>query len=394
MLAIEGGRPIRTEMLSYGQQWIEEEDIQAVIDTMRSSYITQGPKIVEFEQNIARYVGAKYAVAFCNGTAALHAACYAAGLQAGDEVITSPLTFAASANCALYVGAKPVFVDIDERTYNLDPNQIEKAITSKTKAIIPVDYSGQPVDMDPIRQIAEQYGLTIIHDAAHSLGARYKGRNVGTLADMTMFSFHPVKLLTTGEGGMIVTDSEEYAQKLRLFRSHGITRENLLTSNDEPWFYEMQDLGYNYRITDIQAALGSAQLKRIDFFIERRNEIAQQYQHAFQMLDSIQQPALHPDVYSSWHLYVVRWKQSDFNVDRKAIFQALRAENIGVNVHYIPVYRHPYYQKLGYQVGLCPRAEQCYNEMMTLPLFPKMTKQDVEDVIEAVFKVYETYHTK
>lgn len=389
-LAIEGGKPVRNTLLPYGQQWLEEDDIAAVTNVLRSPFITQGPAITEFEEAVARYVGVDYAVAFCNGTAALHAACYAAGIGAGDEVITTPITFVASANCALYMGARPVFVDIDPHTYNLNPDLLGQAITPRTKAIVAVDFTGQPADMDPIRQVADKHGLVVIEDAAHSLGATYKGNKVGTLADMTMFSFHPVKHVTTGEGGVIVTNSSALAEKLRLFRSHGITREHV-TEEQGGWYYEMLELGYNYRITDIQAALGLSQMKKLDSFIERRREIAALYNEAFQAVDGLILPYQLPETNSSWHLYMLRFDLTRFHVGRRKIFEALRAENIGVNVHYIPVYLQPYYRKLGYSSGLCPIAEAWYEEAITLPLFPKMTDEDVNDVIQAVHKIVHYY---
>ncbi|URM33477.1 UDP-4-amino-4,6-dideoxy-N-acetyl-beta-L-altrosamine transaminase [Cytobacillus firmus] len=389
-LAILGGKPVRDTYLSYGQQWIDSDDIQSVIDTLTSPFITQGPRIEEFEKKVAQYSGAKYAVAFANGTAALHGACFAAGIGNGDEVITTPITFAASSNCVLYCGGRPVFADIDEETYNIDPSKIEDVITEKTKAIIPVDFTGQPVEMEAIRRIADKHDLVIIEDAAHSIGATFKGRRVGTLADMTMFSFHPVKHITTAEGGMIVTDSEEYAEKLRLFRSHGITNQNL-TKDEGPWYYEMAELGYNYRMTDLQAALGVAQLKKLDHFIANRRQIVDRYNQAFASLPGVRTPFQHVQTQSSWHLYMLSLNLEQLNVGRREIFEALRAENIGVHVHYIPVYLHPYYQKLGYEKGLCPAAEKWYESALTLPLYPKMSDEDIKSVIKGVEKVIGHY---
>ncbi|BDG45786.1 UDP-4-amino-4,6-dideoxy-N-acetyl-beta-L-altrosamine transaminase [Parageobacillus sp. KH3-4] len=373
----------RESFLSYGQQWITDEDIEAVVAVLKSPFLTQGPKIQEFERKVADYVGAKYAVAFSNGTAALHGACFAAGIGEGDEVITTPITFAATSNAVLYCGGKPVFADIDERTYNIDPKEIRKHITPNTKAIIPVDFTGQPADMDAIMEIASEHGLVVIEDGAHSLGAEYKGRKVGTLAHMTMFSFHPVKPVTTAEGGVIVTDSEEYYEKLKRFRSHGIIKHNL--SRDEgPWYYEMVDLGYNYRMTDLQAALGISQMDKLDRFIERRREIASMYSEAFKTMDSVILPMQLEGTQSGWHLYMLQLKLDKLKRSRREIFESLRAENIGVHVHYIPVYWHPYYQKLGYRKGICPKAERWYEQALTLPIFPKMTDEDVNDVIKAV----------
>ncbi|WP_100401672.1 UDP-4-amino-4,6-dideoxy-N-acetyl-beta-L-altrosamine transaminase [Bacillus sp. FJAT-42315] len=373
----------RDTFLSYGQQTIDEADIQIVLDTLRSPYLTQGPKVVEFEHAVADYVGAKYAVAFSNGTAALHGACFAAGISEEDEVITTPITFVATANAVLYCGGRPVFADIDEQTYNIDPQDIKKKITDKTKAIMPVDFTGQPADMDVILEIAKEHDLVVIEDGAHSLGAGYNGRKVGTQADMTMFSFHPVKPITTAEGGIIVTDSDYYYEKLKSFRSHGIIHDHL--SKDEgPWYYEMVDLGFNYRMTDIQAALGVSQIHKLDTFIERRREIAEQYSEAFSNWDGVITPTQLSSTNSGWHLYMLQLNLNDLQKTRRQIFEELRALNIGVHVHYIPVYLHPYYQQLGYERGLCPKAEAWYEGALTLPIFPKMTDQDVKYVIEAV----------
>lgn len=368
-----------TDFISYGRQSIDEEDIQAVINTLRSPYLTQGPKIAEFEKAIADYVGVQYAVAFCNGTAALHGACYAAGIGEGDEVITSPITFAASANCVRYVGGTVVFADIDAQTYNIDPQQIRVNLTDKTKAIIPVDFTGQPVDIDEIMDIAREHSLVVIEDGAHSLGATYKGRKVGQTADMTMFSFHPVKPVTTAEGGVIVTDNEEYYKKLLKFRSHGIEVTEYATEQGG-WYYEMTDLGYNYRMTDLQAALGVSQLGKLDSFIVRRQEIAVMYDEAFKEVLNIITPKQLVDTESGWHLYMVQLE----NVDRKHVFDTMRAANIGVHVHYIPVYWHPYYHDLGYKRGLCPVAEAWYEKALTLPIHPSLTKEQLEKVIQTL----------
>ncbi|SEN65654.1 UDP-4-amino-4,6-dideoxy-N-acetyl-beta-L-altrosamine transaminase [Paenibacillus sp. OV219] len=384
--------PTRETLLPYGKQWLEDDDIEAVINVLKSDFITQGPQIERFERKVAEYVGVKYAVAFCNGTAALHGACFAADIKPMDEVITTPVTFLASSNCVLYMGGKPVFADIDSQTYNLDPAQIEAKLTDRTKAIIAVDFTGQPAEMDRIEMIARDHGLTIIHDAAHSLGASYQGRKVGTFGDMTMFSFHPVKHITTGEGGMIVTDNEKLYKLLLLFRNHGMTRDAaLLEKNDGPWYYEMQELGFNYRMTDIQAALGVSQMDKLDLFVARRREIAEHYNMAFGDMEGLIIPKQHEDANSSWHLYVLRFHLNQFKVGRKELFEALRAANIGVNVHYIPVYKQPYYQKHGYSETYCSNAESYYNTTISLPLFPKMTREDVESVIAAVLNVYEKY---
>lgn len=364
------------EFISYGRQSIDEEDIQAVIDTLRSPNLTQGPKIAEFERAIADYVGAKYAVAFCNGTAALHGACYAAGISDGDEVITSPITFAASANCVRYVGGTVVFADIDPNTYNIDPQQIRMNITEKTKAIIPVDFTGQPVDIDEIMDIAKQHNLVVIEDGAHSLGATYKGRKVGQTADMTMFSFHPVKPVTTAEGGIIVTNNEYYYKKLQQFRSHGIEQVPYSHENGG-WYYEMTELGYNYRMTDLQAALGISQLQKLDSFIERRQQIAKRYTEAFNDELHIKTPKQLVETTSGWHLYMVQLEKAD----RKKVFEKMRAANIGVHVHYIPVYWHPYYRDLGYEKGLCPVAESWYEKALTLPIHPGITNKQIDYIV-------------
>jgi perosamine synthetase len=369
------------KMIPYGRQTIEEDDIQAVVDVLRSDYLTTGPKIAEFEKMVADYVGAKYAVAISNGTSALHAACFAAGIQPGDEVITTPLTFAASSNCVLYCGGTPVFADVDLKTYNIDPEDIRRKITDKTKAIIAVHLAGQPCDMDEIHKIAKEHDLLVIEDGAHALGSVYKGKKVGTLSDMTTFSFHPVKPITTGEGGMIVTDNEELYQKMMLFRSHGITRdENLMTRNDGPWFYQQLDLGYNYRITDIQCALGCSQMKKLDRFLARRKEIVARYNEAFADCENIITPYQLPETESGWHLYIVQVK----NCDRKKVFESLREQGIAVNVHYIPVYLHPYYQEHGYKDVHCKNAEEVYSHIISLPLYPTLTVEEQEYVIETL----------
>lgn len=373
----------RSTFLSYGKQSIDETDIEAVVKVLRSPYLTQGPKSEEFEKSVAAYVGAKYAVAFTNGTAALHGACYAAGIGEGDEVITTPITFAATSNAVLYCGGTPVFADIDERTYNIDPNEIKKKITSKTKAIMPVDFTGQPVDLDEILKIADEHNLVVIEDGAHSLGATYKGRKVGSQAHMTMFSFHPVKPITTGEGGIITTNSEEHYEKLKRFRSHGISKTpNSIEQGD--WYYEMVDLGYNYRMTELQAALGLSQMNKIDTFISRRCEIAKKYSEALVDIPGVIVPKQLENTKSGWHLYSIQLDKTVINKTRKKIFNEMRSCNIGVHVHYIPVYWHPYYQDLGYEKGLCRKAEEWYEQAMTLPIFPGMSDEDVEDVVKVM----------
>lgn len=368
-------------MIPYGKQTIEQDDIQAVVDVLKSDFLTTGPKIAEFEQTVADYVGAKYAVAISNGTSALHAACFAAGIEPGDEVITTPLTFAASANCVLYCGGTPVFADVDPKTYNIDPEDIQRKITDRTKAIIAVHLAGQPCDMDAIHSIAREHGLIVIEDGAHALGSVYKGKKVGSMSDMTTFSFHPVKPITTGEGGMIVTDNEDFYKKMILFRSHGITRDDsMMTRNDGPWFYQQFNLGYNYRITDIQCALGCSQMKKLDRLLARRKEIVARYNEAFADCDNIITPYQLSDTESGWHLYIVQVKKCD----RRQVFENMREKGIGVNVHYIPVYMHPYYQEHGYENVHCANAEEIYSHIISLPLYPGLTSEQQDYVIDTL----------
>jgi UDP-4-amino-4,6-dideoxy-N-acetyl-beta-L-altrosamine transaminase len=393
--AIEGGTPIRkeSEAIPYAKQYIDDDDCRAVDAILKSDFLTTGPMAKEFEKEIADYVGADYAVAFANGTAALHGACYAAGVKPGDEVITTPITFAASANCILYMGGTPVFADINKYTFNIDAEEIAKKITKKTRAIIPVDYTGQAVDIDAIKDVVEGKDIIIIEDAAHSLGTKYNGTPVGVIADMTEFSFHPVKTITTGEGGMITTNNKEYYTKLINFRSHCITRDKAQLENQDGdgWYYEQLDLGFNYRITDFQCALGISQMKKLKWFISRRKEIVARYNEAFKNLNGVilQRNAEFSDTVN--HLYVLKLDLSLLKVDRRYIFNAFHAENIGVHVHYIPVYWLPFYQKLGYQKGICPNAEELYNCMLTVPLYPAMTEKVVDDVISGFYKIINYY---
>ena len=378
-------------MIPYGFQWIDKEEIDAVVGVLRSDRITQGPRIEEFERAVADYTGARHAVAFSSGTAALHAACAAAGVGAGDEVITSPLSFVASANCALYMGATPVFADIEPASLTLDWREAAKKVTPRTKAVIPVDFGGQPCALDEITLLARRHGLIVIEDAAHALGAEYKGRRVGGQADMTVLSFHPVKHITTGEGGMVLTNDAALCEKLARFRTHGIVREpSKLTRSDEgAWYYEMQELGYNYRITDIQCALGLAQLKKLDLFVKRRREIAGQYALAFSSLPGLRLPQEPAGIRSSYHLYVLQLPIERLKGGRRAFFDALVERKLGVNVHYIPIHLQPYYQRrFGCRRGDFPLAEGYYDRAITIPLYPKMTDEDVRYVIASVSDVF------
>ena len=393
--AIAGGTPVRDTKLNYGHQYIDEADIKAVTQVLQSECLTCGPKVNELEKRLCALTGAKYAVACSNGTAALHIAAMAAGLKKGDEVITTPITFAASANCALYCEARPVFADIYSDTYNIDPKSVREKITDHTKAVVAVDYTGQAAELDELLALCHEKGIVLIEDGAHSIGTKYKGRFVGSIADMTTFSFHPVKTVTGGEGGAVLTNREDLYQKLLLYRSHGITKNQAFFEQEShgPWYHEQIDLGFNYRITDIQCALVLSQLDKLEQFSARRREIVKRYNDAF-----IQMPELFvqreiPESDTTRHLYILRIKPELLTIDRKGFFEAMGAENICCNVHYIPVYYHPYYQKLGYRPGLCPNAEKLYQEMMSLPLYYSLTDKDVDDVIMAVKKIV-TYYKK
>lgn len=388
VLAMHGGSPVRGTLLPYGRQSIDETDVQAVVETLRSDWLTTGPKVAEFEEAMAAWVDAKYAVSFSSGTAALHAATFTAELQPGDEAITSPLTFAATANCVLYQGATPVFADVAEDTLNLDPELAAARITARTKAILPVDYAGHPADLDPILQLADRHGLIVIEDACHALGAEYRRRRVGSMAHMTVFSFHPVKHLTTGEGGMVTTNDAAFAETLRRFRNHGISSDARQRQSAGRWHYEMVLLGFNYRLTDIACALGLTQMKGLEANLARRRQIAAWYSGAFQNMSGVLSPRTRPDADPAWHLYPIRLDLTKLSVGRAEVFQALRAENIGVNVHYIPVHRHPYYRdRFGYKDGEYPVAEAAYERLISLPMFHGMSDGDVEDVVHAVGKV-------
>lgn len=391
--AICGGEPVRSTKIFYGHQFIDEDDIQAVVDVLKSDYLTCGPKIGELEEKLCEVTGAKYAVVCSNGTAALHIACLAAGVMPGDEVITTPITFAASANCALYCGAKPVFADINENTYNIDPAHVEKLTTERTKAVVAVDFTGQSVELDRLLTHCREHNLVLIEDGAHVIGTSYKGRMNGSIADMTTMSFHPVKTVTGGEGGAVLTNSKEYYEKLLLYRAHGITRDPKLMEHepDGPWYYEQIALGMNYRMTDMQAALIISQLNKLPRFMERRKAIVKAYNEAFSRLPQLFVQQEIPESDTTRHLYILRIRPEKLTIDRKQFFEALAAENICCNVHYIPTYYFPYYEKLGYKRGLCPKAEKLYAEEISLPLYYAMTDQDVEDVIRVVTRIAEYF---
>ena len=392
-LAIHGGTPVRDTKISYGRQYIDEADIQAVADVLRSGYVTCGPKVNEFESKLCEITGAKYAVAVSNGTAALHIACMAIDLGPGDEIITTPITFAASANCALYCGAKPVFADINPETYNISPASIREHITPATKAVVAVDFTGQAVELDEIRNICKENNLILIEDAAHSIGTKYNESAVGSIADMTTFSFHPVKTVTSGEGGAVTTNDEKLYRKLLRLRAHGITRQTDEMNNpcDDPWYYEQVELGYNYRMTDFQCALVASQLDKLPLFSQRRKQIVKRYNEAFADIPEIIIQKEIPESDTTRHLYILQFNLDLLNCNRREFFDALCAENVYPQVHYIPVYYHSHYQHLGYQKGICPNAEALYERILSIPLFYSMSDEDVESVITAVKKIITFY---
>ncbi len=375
-------------MIPYAHQSIDAADVRAVNEVLRSDWITTGPKVQEFEEAVARFTGAREGVAVSSGTAALHAAAYAASIGPGDEVIVPAMTFAASANCVLYLGGTPVFADVLEDSLLIDPAQVEARVTSRTRAIMAVDYTGQPCDYDVLRSIADRHGLLLIADSAHALGGEYKGRKVGTLADLTTFSFHPVKHVTTGEGGMVVTDDPSRADRMRMFRNHGISTDARARAQNGTWYYEMVDLGYNYRLTDIQCALGISQMRKLPRALARRRAIAARYEAAFAATPGVEPLAVSSNIRQAYHLSVVRIDPSRFGMDRNEAFRRLRDLGIGVNVHYIPVHLHPYYRKrLGTHPGMCPVAEAAYEQILSLPMYPAMSDADVTRVIGAVGQV-------
>lgn len=393
-LTINGGEPVRKNKIYYGHQWIDEDDVNAVDEVLRSDYLTCGPKTEEAQKALCEYTGAKYAVLLNSDTSALHCACIAAGVAPGDEVITTPITFAASANCALYCGARPIFADIDPETYEIDPKSIEEHITEHTKAVVAVDYTGAVVNIKAIREICDKHNLIFIEDAAHSIGSKYDGKEVGTLADMTCFSFHPVKTITAGEGGAVLTDNEELYKKVLLAHAHGITHDESMMEeapHEGPWYYEQIALGYNYRMTDIQAALLLSQLKKLDKFGHRRQEICSKYNEAFKELPELIIQKEYPESNSYRHLYILHLNLDKLSCSRREFFDAMSAEGVQCQIHYVPTYWFPYYQHLGYEKGICPNAEEYYQGIMSLPLYPKMSDEDVDDVIHAVKKIVENY---
>jgi perosamine synthetase len=377
-----------SEAIPYGRQTIEEDDIQAVVQVLRSPFLTTGPKVKEFEQAIAAYVGTSEGVAFSSGTAGLHGALWAAGIGPGDEVLVPALSFLATANTVLYVGAKPVFVDSEPGGFNIDPLDAARKVTPATKAIIPVHFAGQPVDLHALHALAKKHHLIVIEDAAHALGAAYQGQRIGGLSDMTVFSFHPVKQITTAEGGMVMTGNPAFAKRLRQFRHHGIDVDVVQRDAAQRWHYDMTALGYNYRLSDLQCALGLSQLKRCERFLECREQIAQAYRNAFRDFTFLTQPPLpRSGDRHSWHLYIVKLNVAAIGLSRNDVFKALREREIGAHVHYRPIHLHSYYEKLGYRPGLCPVIEAAFPEMLTLPIFPGMTDPMVQRVIDTLSDV-------
>ncbi|MCP4370273.1 MAG: UDP-4-amino-4,6-dideoxy-N-acetyl-beta-L-altrosamine transaminase [Deltaproteobacteria bacterium] len=383
-------------VVPYGRQCISEEDINAVVRVLKSDWLTQGPTIEQFEKAVAEYCGAKYAVAVSNGTAALHIACLAAELEQGDILWTSPNTFVASANCAMYCGARPDFVDIDPFTYNMSIDVLDAKLSKAEKngylpkVVVPVHFAGQSCEMKRINQLSQKYNFVVIEDASHAIGGSYRRSKIGSceFSDMVVFSFHPVKIITTGEGGMVLTNNEVIYQKLICLRTHGITKDTnfIEGESDGPWYYQQVELGMNYRITDIQASLGLSQLKRIDQFVTQRHKLAKRYNEALSALPIILQWQ-HPDSYSAFHLYVVRLKLDEIQKTRRAVFEILCQKGIGVNVHYIPVHTQPYYRKMGFYYGQFPEAEKYYEAAITIPLYPSMTENEQDYVVSSIKEV-------
>ncbi len=383
-----GPEPVRPTILAYGRQAVTEDDVQRVVDVLQSGWLTTGPVVERLERAVAEYVGAAEAVALSSGTAALHAAMFALGIGPGDEVIVPAMTFAATANGVVYQGGTPVFADVDPETLLLDPERVGIRITPRTRAIIAVDYAGQPCDYEALGSIARDHNLVLVDDASHALGARDRGVPVGRLADLSTFSMHAVNPITSGEGGMVTTEDDTLAELIRRFRNHGFSRDHRQCAAAGSWYYEMTDLGYNYRLSDVQSALGLGQLAKLDDWLARRREIAEQYDRALASLPGVRPLGRREGAVHAWHLYVVRLDREALGIDRAAVFRALRAEGIGVEVHYIPVHLHPFYrERYGTAPGLCPVAEAAYEEILTLPLFPGMTDEDAADVVTAMEKV-------
>lgn len=382
--------------IPYSHQSINSDDIRQVTEALESDWITQGPKVKEFEDLLAEYCGIKFAVVFSSGTAALHGAYFAAGLGKQDEIITSPMTFLSTANAALFLGARPVFADIEGDTGNIDPDLIEQAITKKTRAIVPVHFAGHPVHLENIADIAQRHHLLLIEDACHALGAKYKNTTIGDCrySDMAVFSFHPVKSITTAEGGAVLTNNEDLYKKLVMFRHHGVTKERDAFQNKEKnlgqWYYEMQYLGYNYRLTDIHSALGISQLRKLDKFIRRRREIVETYNEAFKNNSFFDLPVEKSYAKSAWHLYPIRLKD-EYRAEKTKVFTELRKRGLGVQVHYIPIHLQPYYQQLGYKKGLCPNAEDFYEREISIPLYQSMSAEDVDYVVRNTLGVFERF---
>lgn len=384
-LAMLGGGPVRETFLPYARHTIEADDLAAVADVLGGDWLTQGPTVARFEEALALVGGAAYAVAFSSGTAALHAACWVAGLGPGDEAITTPLTFAATANAVVYQSASPVFADIDAATLNLDPDAVKRAATDRTRALLPMDFAGLPCDYDVLLPLAREHGWIVIQDAAHSLGGAYGGRPVGALADMTIFSFHPAKLITCGEGGAVLTNDPRLADRLKRMRHHGIR----YPDPGEPWRYEIEEPGHNYRITDFQCALGLNQLRKLEKFLASRDRLARRYRDRLAGSPFVELPSHPSGRRHGWHLFVALLRLDRLSADQDTILKALRAENIGVQLHYPLVYRHPFYaNRFGYAPGLCPVAEEIERRLMTLPLFPSMTEADQDHVLRALDKVF------
>ena len=368
------------EYLPYGKQTISDEDVEAVAEVLRSDWLTTGPAVERFEEAVARFTGTQHAVAVSSGTAALHAAMHAMKIGPGDEVIVPAITFAATANAVVYCGATPIFADVQPTSLLVNPQSIAEKISSKTRGILAVDYAGQPCDYDELRRIADASDLFLAADGCHALGASYKGRKVGELADLTTFSFHPVKHITTGEGGMITTNQAALAARMRRFRNHGISTDHRSRSEQGQFYYEMVELGFNYRLSDFQCALGTSQLRRLPLWLEQRRKLARRYDEQFRGDEEVKPLEASGDRTHAWHLYVVRLRN-----ERDELFQRLRKRGIGANVHYLPVYLHPFYrQKFGYGEGLCPVAEAAYQEILSLPLYPQMNFEDVDYVVDSI----------